>query len=345
MIELWKLLSLVSPGFLLVAFLVGCGSVVHPAAIREPRLRVLGTVQDGGLPHAGCWCEHCEKARHDAKSRRYVASVAILLPGEAGRQRVYLIDVSPDIREQFQLLSDVREASSTTAGRDLIDGVFLTHAHIGHYLGLAFFGFEAMNTKDLPVYCTPRLAEFLRTNGPWSQLVRRENIRLQEAAPGTPVALPFDGGRDHVSVKPIQVPHRDEYSDTVGYVIRRARAPDQPATREGHAVFYVPDTEPWRNWTPSLVEVIEQESVDILLVDGTFYSNDELPGRGVASIGHPLMRDSMDLLEPLARSRRLEVYFTHLNHSNPVLDTAGAVAREVTSRGFHVAKEGLELPL
>jgi pyrroloquinoline quinone biosynthesis protein B len=340
-----RLLSLGLPCFVLIVLLAGCTPGLHSAAVRGARLRVLGTVQDGGLPHAGCWCDHCERARRDLQYRRFVSSVALLLPGETGIPQVFLIDVSPDIREQLHMLGDVRKASSAGAGRDIVDGVFLTHAHIGHYLGLAFFGFEAMNTRDLPVSCTPRMAGFLRANGPWSQLVRLDNIRLREVAPGAPVDLPVVGNRYQVSVKPIQVPHRDEYSDTVGYVIRRTGSPAGSAAEPGRTVFYVPDTEPWRNWKPSLAEVIEEERIDTLLVDGTFYSSSELPGRSVTSIGHPLMTDSMDLLEPLVRAARLTVYFTHLNHSNPVLDPASAAARDVTTRGFHVAREGLELPL
>ena len=339
-----RLLCLGFPSLLLLAFLVGCGPGLRSAAGQGARLRVLGTVQDGGLPHAGCACDRCEMARRDSRCRRWISSLALLLPDGDGHEQVFLIDVSPDIREQLDMLRDVPR-SPENAVRGGLDGVFLTHAHIGHYLGLAFFGFEAMNTKGLPVYSTPRMAEFLKANGPWSQLVRLNNIDLRELAPGNAVSLPFAGDRERVSVKPIRVPHREEYSDAVGYVIRRERTLDRAAAAGAHTVFYVPDTEPWRTWEPSLVETIDRESVDLILVDGTFYSNAELPGRSVASIGHPLMTDSMELLEPLVRARRLEVYFTHLNHSNPVLEPGGAEAREVGVRGFQVAKEGMEIRL
>jgi pyrroloquinoline quinone biosynthesis protein B len=340
----FRVLCLGLPSLLVIAFVAGCGPGFRAAARQGPRLRVLGTAQDGGLPHAGCSCAHCERARHDPRYRRLVASTALLLPEENGKQQVYVIDVSPDIREQLDLLRDLR---TTAMGpeRRVVDGVFLTHAHIGHYLGLAFFGFEALNTKGLPTYCTPWMAEYLRTNGPWSQLVRLNNIDLRELDPGTPVNLPCSTKGDQVSVKPVRVPHRDEYSDTVGYVIRKEPLPDQPGAVRGRTVFYVPDTEPWRTWEPTLLDIIQREAVDVLVVDGTFYSEAELPGRSVASIGHPLMTDSMALLEPLVQAHRLEVYFTHLNHSNPVLDPAGAAARDVAARGFRVAREGLELPL
>ena len=224
-----------------------------------------------------------------------------------------------------------------------VDGVFLTHAHIGHYLGLAFFGFEAIHTSNLPVYCTPRMADFLRANGPWSQLVRIGNLQLLKLEPGRPVRVPLDDeDGPSVLITPIQVPHRDEYSDTVGFIIRREHH-DQEVS--GPTVLFVPDTEPWRTWNPSLLEVIEQHQVTIAILDGTFYSADELPDRDATKIGHPLMSDTMDLLEPLVRDGRLKVYFTHLNHSNPALDPASGAMQEIIKRGFKVAREGVELAL
>jgi len=359
----------------LLSLALSCAGCAGPHTAADgtpgPRLRVLGTVQDGGLPHAACTCRHCERARRDPEFRRYVAGLALIVPAESGREAVYLIDATPDIREQLDMLRDVRDPPAGQVDRKPVDGVLLTHAHIGHYLGLAFFGFEAVHTKDLPVWCTERMADFLRNNGPWSQLVRIGNIRLHTPPAGQTIDLPM-AGQTRVTVTPIRVPHRDEYSDTVGFVIRCERANRLSQETEtlspalslrgrgryeiaagsaatgaaaGTCVMYVPDTEPWRAWQPSLLEVLEREGVDVLLVDGTFYSADELPGRPVSSIGHPLMTDSMDLLEPLVRAGRLKVCFTHLNHSNPALDASSGAAREVRRRGFVIAKEGQEIGL
>ncbi len=320
---------------------VGPGCVTIPDA--GPRIRILGTVQDGGLPHAGCWCSHCQAARSSPARSRFISSLALILPGSSTRPEVYLFDATPDIRGQLDLLHDLRSDSAHTIDRKPVDGVFLTHAHIGHYLGLAFFGFEAIHTSNLPVYCTPQMADFLRTNGPWSQLVRIGNIQLPNLEPGRPVQLPADAeGRPQVMITPIQVPHRDEYSDTVGFIIRREH---HKQGESGATVLFVPDTEPWRTWNPTLLEVIEQHHVTIAILDGTFYSADELPGRDITKIGHPLMSDTMDLLEPLVRAGHLKVYFTHLNHSNPALDPSSRAMKEIIRRGFEVAGEDTELPL
>ncbi len=300
---------------------------------QQVRVRALGTAQDGGLPHAACTCERCEAARTDHARRRFVASLAIIAspPEPDAASLVYLIDATPDLREQLDLLRDVRDAAPAQVDRAPVDGVLLTHAHIGHYAGLAFFGFEAVHTRDLPVWCTPRMAAFLRANEPWARLVRIRNVEAREAPPGAAFELP--GG---VRITPVQVPHRDELSDTVGF---RIEGPSR-------TVLYVPDTEPWRTWKPPLPDPITLfDGVHVAIIDGTFFSPDELPGRPVTSIGHPLMTETMDLLQTRVTAHTLEAYFTHLNHSNPALDPSTDAARLIESRGFRILRDGQELDL
>ncbi|MCH7791245.1 MAG: MBL fold metallo-hydrolase [Planctomycetes bacterium] len=295
-----------------------------------PWLRVLGTAQDGGIPHAACTCRRCEAARTDPARRRLIASLALIVPGEDEHRRVYLVDATPDIRDQLESLRDVRDAPVGRVDRDPVDGVLLTHAHLGHYLGLAFFGFEAVSTTRLPVHCTPAMAEYLRSNGPWDQLVRLENIALHSHRVGEPFDL------DGVRITPILVPHRDEYSDTVAY---RFEGPER-------TVLYLPDTEPWRTWEAPLPDPASIfEGVDVAIVDGSFYSPDELPGRAVSAIGHPLMTETMDLLARRVGEGTLEVFFTHLNHSNPALEPDSDALKEIHRRGFHVLEEGQVFPL
>ena len=290
-----------------------------------PYLRVLGTAQDGGLPHAACTCERCEAARHVPGRRRAVASLAVVLPAP---EEVWLVDATPDVREQLDALEDLRRPVPGRVDRRPVDGVLLTHAHIGHYLGLAFFGFEAVSTSALPVVCTPRMARFLRQNGPWSQLVEKGNIDLRTVAPPGSYTL-----GDGVEVSLLQVPHRDEFSDTVAFLFRGPRS----------TVLYVPDTDAWDRWPTPLTEVLA--GVDVALLDATFYSLDELPGRSISEVPHPLMGQTMDLLQERVDAGSLGVYFTHLNHSNPALDPHGEARREIERRGFFVLEDGQELPL
>jgi pyrroloquinoline quinone biosynthesis protein B len=144
------------------------------------------------------------------------------------------------------------------------------------------------------------------------------------------VAFDLDEG---VRVTPFTVPHRDEDSDTVGFMIRGPR----------HTIVYVPDTDTWATWNSTAREALA--ACDAALVDGTFFAADELPGRDVTKIGHPLIVTTMDLLETDVRSRRLVVFFTHVNHSNRALDPTGPERRAISSRGFALAEDGQRLPL
>jgi pyrroloquinoline quinone biosynthesis protein B len=314
-------------------------------AVDGPRVVVLGTVQDGGLPHASCHGPHCEAARNDPSRRRYVASLGIVLPQS---KKLYLVDATPDVIDQIDLLSGYREPSLPPGGtvdRSPLDGIFLTHAHMGHYLGLAHFGFEAVNTRDLPAWGTPRMLAFLRSNGPWDQLVTKKNLELREMPLSDPgmwergEVHPDAGTRvelgEGVAVAAFPVPHRDEYSDTVAYVIRGPR----------RTVLYVPDTDGWGEWPRPLPEVLKEGGIDVALLDGTFFSMDELPGRDITQVRHPLMRQTMDLLEEPVRRGELEVAFTHLNHTNPALEPEGPERREIEQRGFRVLAEGEEVGL
>ncbi len=296
-----------------------------PVADGEPYVVVLGTAQDGGLPHAACTCPRCDAARRDPARRRLIASIAIVIPSTGRR---FLVDVTPDVREQLDLLPSKGAEALGKVDRAPVDGVLLTHAHAGHYLGLAFFGFEAVHTSELPAYATPRMAAFLRTNVPWSRLVSRQEIEIRETPPG--VTFDLDAG---VRVTPFAVPHRDEDSDTVGFKIEGPR----------HVMAYVPDTDTWATWSETARQAIAD--CDTLLIDGTFFAADELPGRDVGSIGHPLMVTTMDRLGDDARSGRFRVLFTHLNHSNHALHPAGEERKAIRDRGFAVAEDGQRLPL
>jgi pyrroloquinoline quinone biosynthesis protein B len=312
---------------LLPLLLLATLATLAAAPTPSPRVVVLGIAQDGGMPQTGCDCSHCSAARKNPALARHVASLAIHFPKT---DHVYLVDATPDLPAQVEAIHAFRPYPKGKVDRAPVDGVLLTHAHIGHYLGLAHFGFESLNTKGIPVWASPRMAAYLRANGPWSQLVRLENIALREFQPGQPFDL--EAG---VSVKPIQVPHRDEYSDTMAFLIRGPRK----------TLLYVPDTDSWQAWPKPLTDVLGDEKVDVALLDGTFYSADELPDRDVTKIKHPLITATMDLLEPLVKAGKVRVCFTHLNHSNPAFEKDGSARKAIEARGFRVAEEGEEIGL
>jgi pyrroloquinoline quinone biosynthesis protein B len=177
------------------------------------------------------------------------------------------------------------------------------------------------------------MLEFLRGNGPWEQLVRLENLELRELAPGRGESGPAVELGEGVSVAAVAVPHRDEYSDTVGFVIRGPR----------RAVLYVPDTDGWDAWPVPPEEVIAAAGVGVALLDGTFHSGDELPGRDLSKVRHPFVAASVERFAPLAE-RGVDVRFLHFNHTNPAVDPDAGLEERLPA-GFRFAREGDEIPI
>jgi pyrroloquinoline quinone biosynthesis protein B len=294
-----------------------------PSGDPDVIVKVLGTAQDAGIPHLGCYCPNCLRARKDSKFARLKPSIAVL---DMIDKKAFIMDASPDIGRQFDIVHE-RMGYDANAKINTPDGILLTHAHIGHYTGLMYYGYEGLNAARVPVYCTSKMARFLEENGPWSQLVRYENIVLQVIRPEEETSLTA-----RVSFIPLLVPHRDEYSDTVGFIIVGPKK----------KLLYIPDIQNWEAWNRSIKE--EVEKVDHAVLDGTFYSPDELPGRDLSKIGHPFITASMDILAPLAKMGR-RIYFSHLNHTNRALDPNGPEQKEIRKRGFHLAADGMEILL
>jgi len=281
-----------------------------------PYLVVLGIAQDAGYPQAGCRKPCCERAWNDPSLRRGAISVAIVDP--ASDQR-WLMDCSPDFREQLHNLNRICPPQN---GHGLT-GILLTHAHIGHYTGLMHLGREVMGSRAVPVFAMPRMRRFLESNGPWSQLVSLKNIQLRNMADGQVVKL-----NERIRVVPFVVPHRDEYSETVGF---RIHGPN-------HSALYLPDIDKWKRWDTPIERVLAD--VDIAFLDGTFYSDGELPGRNMADIPHPFILESIKRFAVLPASERAKVRFLHFNHTNPVLDVNSHEARSVTAAGHKIARQG-----
>lgn len=265
-------------------------------------LIVLGIAQDGGRPHVGCVRECCERVRR-GEARPETAACLALTDGS----RVVLFEATPHLPTQLDLL---RRLVPTVA--PLPERVFLTHAHLGHYVGLLQFGKEAANAPGIRVHASPGMHEYLAGNAPWSRVFVDGNLVAAELGP-----IELGGG---VTVTAIPVPHRQEHSDTVAFRIDGPR----------RSVLFLPDIDAWEDWELDVREVVA--SVDVAYLDATFHSADELPGRDLSQIPHPLVVDTMERLAGLGD----RVRFLHLNHSNPVLDDAALVE----THGFGLAREG-----
>jgi pyrroloquinoline quinone biosynthesis protein B len=302
--------------------LVGCRSPQASTPPNTPYVLVLGTAQDGGQPQIGCDCERCEAARAEPESRRLVTS--LLLADPVNKKR-YLFDASPDLIAQVASAEGHPATRIQPPGRaPLFEGIFVTHAHMGHYSGLLQLGREAYGATAQKLYGTARFAAFLGGNAPWDQMLERGTFDLGILQPGVPLELAGE-----LTVTALLVPHRDEYSDTVGFLIRSPRA----------ALFYVPDIDKWERWTATRIEDVIA-SVDYAVLDGTFFQAGEIPGRAMDEIPHPFIAESMARFATLPATERAKIYFTHFNHTNPVSNESSPEAAAVRAAGFHLAREG-----
>lgn len=280
-------------------------------------ITVLGIAQDGGYPQAGCTAEHCLRHWRGEEAKRHVVSLG--LTDQASGQN-WLFEATPDFTTQLQQL---HQASGSTN----LSGIFLTHAHMGHYAGLLQLGREAMGAKGMPVYVMPRMKEFLETNAPWSQLVSLGNIKLILMEQDQPIQL-----TSNLRVIPLKVPHRDEFSETVGFRIETTEK----------SLLFIPDIDKWPLWEKDIRDEVAR--VDVALLDATFYQEGELPNRNMSEIPHPFVAETITLFSPLPAAEKRKVKFIHFNHTNPLI-LEGPERDAVKKLGFELATEGERIVL
>ncbi len=296
-------------------------AVLTARAVDAPYVLTLGSAQDGGAPQIGCARECCAAARANPERRRLVASLLIVDPRSGKR---WLVDATPDLPDQVELFrGHPRSRKEAGARPPLVDGVFLTHAHMGHYAGLVHLGREAYNHPRVPVFCSARMKRFLEGNGPWDLLIRNGNLEPRVLAPDAPFQLAPD-----LSVTPFLVPHRDEYTDTFGFLIQ---GPNR-------ALLYIPDIDKWARWDRRVETWLARS--DRALLDGTFFADGEVPGRAMAEIPHPFILESLARFQDLPEAERRKIVFTHLNHSNPAADPASRATARIREAGMAVAARG-----
>jgi pyrroloquinoline quinone biosynthesis protein B len=281
---------------------------------------VLGVMQDGGLPHIGCECTRCLAAFENPSLAGYAASLAVIDRRDM-RPRVWIIDATPDIKWQLAMLAvDLGPRVDREDRLRQPDGLFLTHAHMGHVGGLPQFGPEAMAVRDMPLYGTPALLELLQETSLWQPGISR--LHLRPVLPGEPLTL-----APGLSITAVSVPHRDEWS--VGTVAYRINGPRRK-------LFYLPDIDEWDRWSQANRELA---GVDVALVDASFFTVDELGGR--APVAHPLVPDTVRRFANIPG----RLVLMHINHTNPILDRDSLERREVLQAGVQIAYQGLEFPL
>ena len=310
-------------GSILLTFaLIACDRNPAPAENRLCDIAIvpLGLAQDAGKPQIG---NPQDPAWDDAALRNHAVSLA-LIDSRTEISKRWLFEATPDIKYQINALNRLAPGEKPLD----LSGVFLTHAHIGHYAGLMMFGHEAAGAQNISVYVMPRMAAFLTENGPWDQLVRFQNVLLAIMEAGEPEEI----GRD-LTVTPFLVPHRQEYSEVAGFKI----------TGPGRSALFIPDIDSWEDWDREGVAIEDMiASVDYAFLDATFYANGEIPGRDMSGFPHPFVAHSMERFAKLPEEERAKIHFIHLNHTNPLLNPYARERQIVQRAGFQIAESGKE---
>ncbi|ADQ13942.1 coenzyme PQQ synthesis protein B [Halanaerobium hydrogeniformans] len=289
-------------------------------------IKVLGTAQDAGHPQLNCQCSHCQAARTDASLKRLQSSLALI---DKKEQKSFVFDASPAFSEQLDNLNELVRKKNYSV--DHLSGILLSHAHLGHYLGLLYLGKEALNTSQLPVYLSQKMFDFLKNNAPWSDLFKNGNIKAEV----------FEFEKEYnltkeIRFKAVEIKHRNEYADTAAFIVN---------TQE-KAFFYLPDLDSWQGFERKFREILAE--VDYVFLDGTFFDKKELGelrGRDLKEVPHPPIIETIKLFSDLNKAERSKIYFTHFNHTNRILDLDANKFEYVKSKHFNLLEEGQEFNL
>lgn len=287
---------------------------------------ILGTAQDGGIPQAGCSCERCNEAHKDLRLRKYPVSLGII--GTDGSK--HIIEVTKNLSEQLMIWS--------TNGNELFipETVSITHLHLGHVEGIGQFGKPVMASKEVDVFLSHKNKNIFDERSDIKLMIEENNIRTH-AKNFNQLFEPMQGCG--FSLQFISIPHRSELGDTAAIIIKGNK----------RNILFMPDQDSWEETLEyyskeNIRGFLKMFDINEALIDGTFWSMEELPGRNISEIPHPTIQDSLKLL-----GKRMEndprISFLHLNHSNPVNDIGSKQRKLVEENGWRVSEIGDVLKL
>ena len=274
---------------------------------------VLGIAQDGGRPQPGCQRPCCQ----GLTEADYRSPVSLGITTANGT--TILIEATRDLGRQLK-----------TFGEPNIDHLFLTHAHLGHVDGLGLFGRETMSARGIPLHSSPSMQNLIKSTPAWALLLEQGVFDLTEIGH---VEI------DDVVIQSIAIPHRAELSDMHAFVVRGKQ----------HSVLFLPDHDSWDQTlsahnAQSIREWLNDLEITHAFLDGTFWSGNELQGRDMSVVPHPTIQDSLHRLGE-KQNADFEIYFTHLNHTNPALSTTSNEHKQIIELGWDVAWEGQKIVL
>ena len=286
---------------------------------------ILGIAQDAGIPQAGCSCERCLNAHENPELKRYPVSIGI--QGVDGSK--HLIEVTKNLSEQLRTWS-----KNKIEGNIFIpDSVTITHLHLGHIEGIGQFGKPIMGIKNLPIYLSQKNNDSIQERNDIKLMIKEENIKLISKNNFQPMN---DCG---FTLEFIPIPHRSELGDTSAILIKGPKK----------NLLFLPDQDSWSETldsfsVKSIRALLTSLRVDIALVDGTFWNLNELPGRDLSKIPHPTIEESIRRLG-IKKINDPDIFFIHLNHSNPVNDHDSEERNLVESYGWSICERNHTLSI
>jgi len=295
-------------------------------------VRVLGSAAGGGFPQWNCTCPSCRAVRTGSRPcvARSQSSVAV----SADREQWFLLNASPDVRAQIESFPDLHPGEGRVVR---MRAVLLTDAELDHTLGLLLM----REGRGLEVHATESVHETLTTGTAVLRVLEAYSpVTWRPVLPGAEVDL-GDGltyrAFDLPTDKRTRFPGADTKGRVVGYRVTDARS--------GRSLVYAPCVQ---QLGPDVLE--ELAGCSALLLDGTCWTDDEMPGLGLAQktsreMGHvPITGPggSLELLPSLGVGRTI---YTHINNTNPILLEDSPERRILDRHGVEVAVDGLELEI
>ncbi len=315
------------------------------------RIKVLGSAAGGGFPQWNCACRNCSRIREGSLHGRPRAQTQIAIecnPEYTLRTYWSLVNASPDLRSQILAAPDLRPFAAT-AGSSPIRDVYLSSADVDSLMGLLHLReFQAFR-----IFALPSVRRILSEENSIFRVLGRARPPVQWFP--LPLASSVDWGENY---HPSGVPRfharavalRGEYPDYVSEKLHRDLPPQEAVVGLafgycGKRVFVAPALPgrnmEWKEWA---------ESSDLALIDGTFWSDDELIRTGrskkmARDIGHLPLSGHGGLLEQYPRQSRGRKVLIHINNTNPILDEESPEHRAVLDAGFEIAYDGMEFEL
>ncbi len=299
------------------------------------KFNLLGTAAGGGIPQWNCACSLCtlSRAHPQIAPPRLQLQASFSADGESW----FLINASPDLRFQIEANPELHSKPQLGQRNTPIQGIVLTSADLDQVLGLLLL----REFQPLRVYATSLVRQVLEANSFIRMLQRVPNqLTWIPITPGTPFQL---AGKITCTPIPLQ--------GSLPFYARDLNIHETP----GHASLgLLLESDGLRiAYTPSLPEITEEilaiyETSDIILVDGTFWSNAELSRTqagtpSARSIGHIPMSGHDGTIAQLAGLTRPKKIFVHINNTNPVLDPRSAEYKQVIDAGWQIGHDGWQL--